>query len=73
MAVELVTGGVVGAAFGEVFALLHETVKNVISQALMFKSTLERLKSTLDGLAPVVEEIRQLSKTLRHPENETKS
>ena len=73
MAVALVTGSVVGAAFGEVFALLHETVANVVSQALMFKSILERLKSTLDGLAPVIEEIRRLNKALDHPENETKS
>nr|XP_023887465.1 probable disease resistance protein At5g66900 [Quercus suber]POE67358.1 putative disease resistance protein [Quercus suber] len=72
MAVALVTGSVVGGAFGEGFAILHETVKNVVGQAIMFKSLLEDLESTLERIAPVVQEIRQLSLALDRPERETK-
>ncbi|XP_030923967.1 probable disease resistance protein At5g66900 [Quercus lobata] len=72
MAVELVTGAVVGGAFGEGFAILHETVKTVVGQAIMFKSILEDLESTLERIAPVVQEIRQLSLALDRPERETK-
>ena len=72
MAVALVTGSVVGGAFGEGFAILHETVKNVVGQAIMFKSILEDLESTLERIAPVVQEIRQLSLALDRPERETK-
>ena len=70
---DLVTGGVVGAAFGEGFATLHKTVKHVVGQIIMFKSILKRLESTLDGIAPVVQEIRRLSLALDRPEEETKS
>ncbi|KAK7845809.1 putative disease resistance protein [Quercus suber] len=38
----------------------------------MFKSILKSLESTLDGVAPVVQEIRRLSLALGHPEKETK-
>ncbi|XP_075635607.1 putative disease resistance protein At5g66900 [Castanea sativa] len=72
MAVALVTGSVVGGAFGEGFAILHETVKNVVGQAIMFKSILEDLESTLERITPVVQEIRQLSLALDRPERETK-
>ena len=72
MAVALVTGSVVGGAFGEGFTILHETVKNVVGQAIMFKSILEDLESTLERIAPVVQEIRQLSLALDRPERETK-
>ena len=72
MAGALVAGGVVGAAFGEGFAILHETVKHVVGQIIMFKSILKSLESTLDGIAPVVQEIRRLSLALDHPDKETK-
>nr|POE92610.1 hypothetical protein CFP56_62606 [Quercus suber] len=73
MAGELAAGCVVGAAFAEGFAILHETVKHVVGQIIMFKSILKSLESTLDGVAPVVQEIRRLSLALGHPEKETKS
>ena len=67
MAVAVFVGGaVLGAAFGEVFAVLHDTVKNVGSNGLMFESN-------LDLLAPVVEEISRLNRELDLPEEETKS
>nr|POE67357.1 protein da1-related 5 [Quercus suber] len=72
MAAASVAGNVVGAAFGEVFAILHDTVKNVVGQAIVFKSNLEDLKSTLDGVAPLVREIRELSLALNRPEKDTK-
>uniref|UniRef100_A0A2N9GG72 RPW8 domain-containing protein n=1 Tax=Fagus sylvatica TaxID=28930 RepID=A0A2N9GG72_FAGSY len=74
MAVAVFVGGaVLGAAFGEVFAVLHDTVKNVGSKVLMFKSVLKSLESNLDLLAPVVEEISGLNRELGRPEEETKS
>ena len=72
MAGEFAAGGVVEAAFGEGFAILHETVKHVVGQIIMFKSILKSLESTLDGVAPVVQQIRRLSLALGHPEKETK-
>ena len=72
MAGALVAGGVVGAAFGEGFAILHETVQHVVGQIIMFKSIFKSLESTLDGVAPVVQEIRRLSLALDHPDKETK-
>ena len=70
---DLAAGGVVGAAFGEGFAILHDTVKHVVGQIIMFKSELKCLESTLDGIAPTVREIKELSKALDFPEKETKS
>ena len=40
---DLASGGVVGAAFGEGFTILHDTVKHVVGQIIMFKSELKRL------------------------------
>ena len=46
-------GGVVGAAVGEGFAILHENVKHVGGQTInASKSILKSLESTLDGRAP---------------------
>ena len=67
-----VAGAALGAAFGEGFAVLHETVKNVVSKARMFKPIHKRLESTLDRLVPTVNEIRRLSEQLELPERETK-
>ena len=60
---DLALGGVVGAAFGEGFAILRDTVKHVVGQIIMFKSKLKRLESTLDVVAPMVREIEELSQT----------
>nr|XP_023894780.1 probable disease resistance protein At5g66900 [Quercus suber] len=70
---DLASGGVVGAAFGEGFAILHDTVKHVAGQIIMFKSELKRLESTLDGVAPMVREIEELSQALNFPVKETQS
>ncbi|KAK7860952.1 putative disease resistance protein [Quercus suber] len=67
-----VAGAALGAAFGEGFAVLHDTVKDVASKARMFKPILKRLESTLNSLVPTVNEIRRLSEQLELPERETK-
>ncbi|KAK7834209.1 putative disease resistance protein [Quercus suber] len=64
MAAASVGGAALGAAFGEGFAVLHDTVKDVVSKARMFKPILKRLESTLNNLAPMVNEITQLSEQL---------
>uniref|UniRef100_A0A2N9GDK7 RPW8 domain-containing protein n=1 Tax=Fagus sylvatica TaxID=28930 RepID=A0A2N9GDK7_FAGSY len=73
MAEAFVGGALLGAAFGEAFTLLHDTVKSVGSKALMSNSIVKNLASNLNDLASVVEEIRQLSEDLDLPEEETKS
>ena len=67
----LVGGAALGAVLGEVFNVLHDTVKCVGSDALMFKPILKSLQFNLNLLATVVEEIRQLNKKLDHTEEET--
>ncbi|KAK4584505.1 hypothetical protein RGQ29_022290 [Quercus rubra] len=71
MAAAFVGGAALGAAFGEGFSVLHDTVKDVASKARMFKPILKRLESTLDRLAPTVNEITQLSEQLDLPKVET--
>ena len=44
-----------GAAFGEVFAVLHDAVKEVVGKVRKFKPILENLESTLNDLAPMVD------------------
>ena len=73
MAAAFVGGAALGAAFREGFAVLHVTVKDVVSKARMFKPILKHLESTLDRLAPTVNEITQSSEQLGLPEVETKS
>ena len=73
MAEAFVGGALLGAAFGEAFTLLHDTVKSVGSKGLMSNSIVKNLASNLNDLASVVEEIRQLSEDLDLPEEETKS
>ncbi|XP_075655805.1 putative disease resistance protein At5g66900 [Castanea sativa] len=73
MAAAFVGGAALGAAFGEGFTVLHVTVKDVVSKARMFKPILKHLESTLDRLAPTVNEITQPSEQLDLPEVETKS
>nr|POE89714.1 putative disease resistance protein [Quercus suber] len=67
-----VAGAALGAAFGEGFTVLHNTVTDVVSKARMFKPILNRLASTLDRLVPTVDEIKRLSEQLELPERETK-
>ena len=69
MAEALIGGAALGTAFGKAFDVLHGTVKR--SKALMSKSTVERLATNLDRLAPVVKEISLLSKKLDLPPEET--
>ncbi|KAK7817943.1 putative disease resistance protein [Quercus suber] len=73
MAAAFVGGAALGAAFGEGFAVLHVTVKDVVSKARMFKPILKRLESTLNRLAPTVNEITQLSEQLDLPKVETEN
>ncbi|KAK7860108.1 protein da1-related 5 [Quercus suber] len=61
-----------GAAFGTVFTVLYDTVKEVVGKVRKFKPILEKLESTLNNLAPLVDEIRQLSEQLDLPEVKTK-
>uniref|UniRef100_A0A7N2R223 RPW8 domain-containing protein n=1 Tax=Quercus lobata TaxID=97700 RepID=A0A7N2R223_QUELO len=68
-----VTGAVVGAAFGEGFAILHGTVKHVVREIVMFKSILGRLESTLDRIAPQAQKIKELILALDRPEKEIKN
>ncbi|KAM3681653.1 hypothetical protein ACJW30_12G015800 [Castanea mollissima] len=69
----LVGGAALGGVFGEVFNVLHDTVKSIGSNALKFKPILKKLKFNLDLLDPVVKEITQLNKILDHREEETNS
>ncbi|KAK7853481.1 hypothetical protein CFP56_035846, partial [Quercus suber] len=53
-----------GCSWGSIwrgFVVLHVTVKDVVSKARMFKPILKHLESTLDRLAPTVNEITQSS------------
>ncbi|KAF3954594.1 hypothetical protein CMV_020081 [Castanea mollissima] len=61
-----------GAAFGAVFTVLYDAVKDVVGKVRKFKPILEDLESTLNNLAPMVDEIRQLSEQLDLPEVKTK-
>ena len=73
MAAAFVGVAALGTAFGEGFAVLHDTVKDVVSKARMFKPILKRLESTLDRFAPTVNEITQLSEQLDLPKVETEN
>ena len=73
LSASLVGGAALGAVFGELVNVLHDTFKSVGSDALMFKSILKRLKHNLDLIDPVVKEITQLNEILDHREEETKS
>nr|POE89724.1 putative disease resistance protein [Quercus suber] len=69
----MAAGAALGAVFGEVFAVFHDSVKEVGSKALMFKPILKSLESQLDSLAPLVKDIRQLSEQLDLPKVETET
>nr|POE89716.1 putative disease resistance protein [Quercus suber] len=62
-----------GAGFGQVFTLLRDAVKDVVSKARQIKPILKRLESTLDRLAPTVTDIERLNQQLNRPVEETQS
>ena len=64
----MATRATLRVAFGEGFAVFHDTVKDVASKVLMFKSILKSLKATLDTIAPIVNDIERLNE--HHPEAE---
>lgn len=68
----LVGGAALGAAFGEVFVELRDIVKDVVHKVRMFKPILKRLESTLNRLAAMVNQIRELGEQLDLPREETK-
>ena len=68
-----VAGPLLGAGFGQVFTLLRDAVKDVVSKARQFKPILKRLESTLDRLAPTVTDIELLNQKLNRPVEETRS
>ena len=55
----MVAESLLGAAFEQVFTLLQETVKDVVSKARQFKGLLRNLDSTLDLLADTVKKIER--------------
>ncbi|KAG6729369.1 hypothetical protein I3842_01G025000 [Carya illinoinensis] len=71
MALAFVGSAALGAAFGEAFAMLNRTVKDVITKTIAFKSILQQLKSTLDVLDPLVKDIQQSNRELGRSEKET--
>ncbi|KAG2724560.1 hypothetical protein I3760_01G023600 [Carya illinoinensis] len=71
MALAFVGSAALGAAFGEAFAVLHSTVKDVITKTTAFKPILQQLKSTLDVLDPLVKDIQQSNRELGRSEKET--
>ncbi|KAG6729371.1 hypothetical protein I3842_01G025200 [Carya illinoinensis] len=71
MALAFVGSPALGAAFGEAFAVLYSTVKDVITKTIAFKSILQQLKSTLDVLDPLVKDIQQSNRELGRSEKET--
>ena len=72
MAETLVGGAAFRATFGEVFAVLRDTIKDVVHKVRMYKPILKRLESTLNRLTPMVNQIRELGKQFDLPEEETK-
>ncbi|BFG32052.1 hypothetical protein CerSpe_183260 [Prunus speciosa] len=64
-------GGVGGAAaLGAVFKVLFDTVARVKDKTMMLKRPLEDVKSTLDSLKPLIEEITAYNKVLNLPKEE---
>ncbi|TKY63821.1 DA1-related 5 [Spatholobus suberectus] len=58
-----------GVASGELLKAILET----IDKAVMFKPTLEGLRSTLSRIAPAMKDIEQLNIKLGHPKEELES
>ncbi|KAL5557108.1 hypothetical protein UlMin_039344 [Ulmus minor] len=70
MASLTVGGAVAGAALGSVFKRLFHAVEKAIIQAVMFKSTLKKIKKTVESLEPLVDEISKLNDELDLPRKE---
>ncbi|XP_062156398.1 probable disease resistance protein At5g66900 [Alnus glutinosa] len=68
----MAAGLIGGAALGEAFSLLSGTVQVAVKEARMFKSILKRLKSTLDSVKPLVEEIGCLNRQVGRREEDVK-
>ncbi|XP_050152441.1 uncharacterized protein LOC126627064 isoform X1 [Malus sylvestris] len=63
-------GGVGAAALGAAFGVLFDTVMQVKDTTTMLKRPLGDLKSTLDSVKPLIEEVAECSKVLNLPNEE---
>ncbi|KAB2632969.1 hypothetical protein D8674_029216 [Pyrus ussuriensis x Pyrus communis] len=63
-------GGVGAAALGAAFGVLFDTVMQVKDKTTMLKRPLGDLKSTLDSVKPLIEEVAECSKVLNLPNEE---
>ncbi|KAB2632972.1 hypothetical protein D8674_029219 [Pyrus ussuriensis x Pyrus communis] len=63
-------GGVGAAALGAEFGVLFDTVMQVEDKTTMLKRPLGDLKSTLDSVKPLIEEVAECSKILNLPKDE---
>ncbi|XP_035548343.1 probable disease resistance protein At5g66900 [Juglans regia] len=61
---------VLGVAFEKLFSELYKTVKDVVIKNLEFDAILDRLKSTLAVLKPLIREIQRENRELDRPEEE---
>ncbi|KAL6273783.1 hypothetical protein ACE6H2_024475 [Prunus campanulata] len=59
-----------GGAVGALFTVLYEVVKDVKDKTMMFKSLLGDLKSTLDSLKPLMEDIEKYNNLMDRPKEE---
>ncbi|KAK0604715.1 hypothetical protein LWI29_018628 [Acer saccharum] len=64
---ELIAGAMLGAVFGELLKVVIEA-KNKSQE---YESELEKLKSTLESITPIIQEIETLNNALNIPKQET--
>ncbi|XP_027153277.1 probable disease resistance protein At5g66900 [Coffea eugenioides] len=62
-----------GAALGSVCNLLVAAVLEVTQKVATFKFSLDRLKTTLNSIKPIFDDIERLNEILNRPEEETES
>ena len=62
-----------GAALGSVCNLLVAAVLEVTQKVAAFKFSLDRLKTTLNSIKPIYDDIERLNEILNRPEDETES
>ncbi|KAK2657401.1 hypothetical protein Ddye_010453 [Dipteronia dyeriana] len=67
MAADTVGGAFLGAVFGEVLRLVTDSIR----KSHKFKPELEKLKSTLESITPIIQEIVKLNENLDRPKQET--